>query len=181
MADQRASSPADTVGDEVPSARSNGWEPGPRARGVFDAVFILVGLGYLASTLDLGAGTLTRPGSGAFPFFAGALLVLTLAADLVKLLVKGGFRVGGKGRVPRGALVVLGSILLYLLAVQLLGHAITGTLLFALLLSVLGRRKWWMIALIALGAGFGTDFLFTALLGLDLPTGVFEVGVDAWM
>lgn len=180
MTDQRGASPAGTAGD-TPNARNNWWEPGPRARGVFDAVFILVGLGYLASTLNLAVGTLTRPGSGAFPLFAGVLLVLTLAADLVRLPVKGGLRVGGKGHVPRGALVVLGSILLYLLTVQVLGHAITGTLLFALLLSVLGTRKWWMIALIALGAGFGTDLLFTAFLGLDLPTGVFEVGVDAWM
>ncbi|MBA2528886.1 MAG: tripartite tricarboxylate transporter TctB family protein [Euzebyales bacterium] len=181
MTDQRDASPAGTTEDTPPEARILGWEPGLRARAVFDTVFILVGAGYLLSTLDLGVGTITQPGSGAFPVFAGALLVLMLAADLVRLLVTGAFRVGSKGRVPLRAVVVLGSIVLYLLTIEILGHAITATIVFALLLSVLGTRKWWMIAIIALVAGFGTDFLFTALLGLDLPTGVIEFGVDEWM
>ncbi len=169
------------AGDTAPGVGIDWWEPGFRSRAVFDAVFILVGLGYLGAALNLGTGTLKQPGAGAFPVFAGALLVLTLAADLLKLLVTGALRNAGSGRVPLKIMLVIGSLAIYLIGVELLGHAITGTVVFAFLLFVLGSRSWWKIAIIAIVAGFGSDAVFTALLGLDLPTGVIEFGVDEWI
>lgn len=180
MTNERAASPA-SAGDAASAGEITWWEPGFRARAVFDAVFILIGLGYLVSAFQLGAGTITQPGSGAFAVFAGSLLVVCLTLDLVKLIVAGGLRSRGRGRVQFKVVGILGAIGLYLVGVEILGHAITGSIVFAGLLFLLGSRSWWKIILIALLAGFGTDYLFTALLGLDLPTGLIEVGVDEWM
>lgn len=181
MSQERDVVPTESAGTTGLGARITWWEPGLRARVVFDAAFIVFGLGYLGAAFDLGAGTITEPGSGAFPVFAGALMVLTFAADLVKLIVTGGIRERGEGRVPFKVVAVLSSIAVYLVGVEFVGHALSGTAVFALLLFVLGSRSWWKIVMIALVAGFGTDYIFTALLGLDLPTGHIEFGVSEWI
>lgn len=82
---------------------------------------------------------------------------------------------------PLGALAILATLALYLFLVSVLGHALTGSAVVALLLTVLGRRSWWKVALISVMAGFGTDLLFTQLLGLRLPDGIWNIGWSAWM
>jgi putative tricarboxylic transport membrane protein len=158
------------------------WQPGDRARLVFDAVLIAVGIGYLVLAVDLGLGATDRPGPGFFPVIAGTLCAGFLTADLVRVAVavaRRGRRAGA-GRVPAQVWLILGAIAVYLVLVAFLGHALTAAVVVAILLKVLGDRRWWVIAVIALVAGFGSDLLFTYLLGLRLPLGLLEVGFSAW-
>lgn len=181
MSDERDASPATPAGDGAPTQVIAGWEPALRSRAVFDVVLIVIGLAYLGSAIQLGVGEITRPGPGAFPIVAGALLVVTLGIDLIRLLVTGRVRERGSGRVPLAVVTVLGSLLVYLVGVEIAGHAITASVVFAILLFALGTRAWWKILLISVGVGLATDLLFTVLLGLDLPTGLLGFGVDAWI
>lgn len=159
------------------------WKPGRLARLVFDGVGIAIGVGYTMLAVDLGVGTAADPGAGFLPRAAGVLIVACLAIDLVVTAraVTRGRPLRGSGRIPLGALAVLAGIGLYLIVVEFLGHALTSALVVALLLTVLGNRNRWRVALIGLVAGFASDLLFTALLGLRLPLGNWDIGWSAWM
>lgn len=159
------------------------WEPGGIARLVFDVVGIGVGLLFAALSLELGLEKGERVGPGFFPLLASLLLVGCLAADAVRELVRWrrSGREAGSGRVPLSLALILLSLGFYAVAVEFLGHLIACALLVAALVLIVGKRKWWQIVLIAVVTALVTDLVFSALLGLRLPTGIFELGWREWM
>lgn len=167
----------------VPASPPAPWRPGGLARLVFDVVVVAIGIGYVVLALDLGVGTIEDPGAGLFPVVAGLVCVGFLAADLVRGVVTASRRGldPGSGRVPARVWLILGAIAVYLLLVGVLGHALTAAVVVAILLALLGSRRWWVITLVGLAAGFGSDLLFTTLLGLRLPLGLIGVGFSAWI
>lgn len=174
-------SPERTAAPAPPPAAP--WKPGGVARLVFDVVVIAIGIGYLVLAFDLGVGTIEEPGAGLFPVVAGFVCVGFLAADLARCVVTAVRRGldAGAGRVPARVWLILGAIAVYLLLVGVLGHALTAAVVVAILLALLGARRWWAIVLIGLAAGFGSDLLFTTLLGLRLPLGLIGMGFSAWI
>lgn len=181
--EKRANSPSRAGQAQAAAVREpSSWEPAALARLLFDAAGVAIGVGYLKLAGDLGTGSMQEPSPGFFPMAAGILIVLCLAVDLIITglnVRRRGLSLRGTGRMPLGAAAILASIAVYLLLVEILGHALTASLVSALLLATLGRRRWWKIVIISLACGFLTDVLF-GLLGLRLPTGMLEFGWSAW-
>jgi len=66
---------------------------------------------------------------------------------------------------------VLAVPLVYVAVVGALGHALAAACGAALVVRVLGRRRWRVVTAIALAIGFGSDLLVRGVLGVSLPVG----------
>ena len=117
------------------------------------------------------------PGPGFFPFCL-ALIGLALA---VTLMVKSVPMAEGDEvhAVPTpDALRKVVLVLLALIAVtgllDIIGYRLAITAFSVFLLYVLGARSWWVIITFALAAGFGVHALFSDLLKVPLPVGLFD-------
>ncbi len=165
---------------EVPELE---WAPGPLVRLVVDATLLLVGVGYLVLAFQLPFTTESGPGAGFYPVGAGTLFVVCIAIETARAVT--GLRPGGdvepRGRFRAAVPIVLGTIAAYILLAQILGHLVVAVLLVGILLRSLGARPWWQVALTAVLAAVGSDLLFGALLGLDLPSGLLQIGVSQWI
>lgn len=168
--------------DVAAEPKQQSWNPGLLVRLVFDVAGVAVGVWYTVLAVELGAGTAADPGPGFFPRVVGALIVACLLFDLVVAIraATRGRKLRGSGRLAFGPLGILVAIGLYFLVVEYMGHAVTSVLVSVLLLAVLGERKWWVIGLVGLVAGFASDLMFTALLGVRLPLGKWDIGWSAW-
>jgi hypothetical protein len=159
------------------------WQPGGLAHLVLDAVMLAVVAGYLYLAASLGFGTTGRAGAGFFPVVAGSLCAGFLAIDLGRLLVgvARGQLERGSGRVVIQVWVILAVVVLYIALVEPLGHAITASIVAAILIATLGARPIWVTVLAAIATGFGTELLFAGLLGLRLPAGIFDISILPWI
>lgn len=177
---------ADVPGDGIRPSRRHPlgpWQPGWRARLAFDVTLAAAGIGYLVLALQLGLGTTARPGPGFFPVVAAVVLIGFLAIDLAEVAwaVRRRLLPAGSGRVPLRVWLALAAIGLYIPLLDVLGHAVTASVVTALLLRLLGSRRSWAIVFIAILTGFGTDLVFSTLLRVRLPDGFFEIGFSAWI
>jgi putative tricarboxylic transport membrane protein len=121
--------------------------------------------------LSFNLGSLSRPGSGFFPFWGGVVLgVLSLV-----LIVRSFRRVAAGPRIRPESwkpLVVVGALLAYLLLLEPLGF-VSVTFLFLLLLFRLERRGWAFSAASAAIGTLASYGLFQVWLKTQLPTGPF--------
>jgi putative tricarboxylic transport membrane protein len=173
----------DAVADAPGDSSIVTWEPGGLARLVFDLTGIAVGLLFAFLALELGLEKGERMGAGFFPFLAALLLAGCLSIDVVRELVhwRRTGRQLGAGRVPLSIALMLLALGGYAVAVEFLGHLVSSALLVAALLVIVGTRRWWQIALAAVITALVTDLVFSALLGLRLPTGFLELGWTEWI
>ena len=120
------------------------------------------------------------PGPGFFPF---CLSLMGVALGIV-LIFKNPYSSGNTPAnesalsPPRDALRKVGLVLAGLVAVTALldvvGYRMAVGVFCIFLLYVLGARTWWVIIAFALAASFGVDELFSDLLKVPLPGGLFE-------
>jgi putative tricarboxylic transport membrane protein len=109
-----------------------------------------------------------------------------LAVGLVvcgALLVRSGWRSGdalltwpawmGERRAASGVLAVVVGILFYVVAVDRLGFHVTGVVLLAVWIRLLGA-SWRVTAVVALVATLAIHFAFYKALRVPLPWGMFE-------
>lgn len=164
-----------------PPAAGPLWEPGDRFRLGFNFAGVALGVVFAWQSALLGLGDPERPGSGLFPLIAGVVLVVFLLIDALRLFVRRRTWTPGTLHLSREAMVVLVAIALYLATVGVLGHALTASAIAVLLLTSLGSRPLFPSVMISLGIGFGSEVLFSALLGLGLPSGLLGIGWSAWM
>jgi len=119
-------------------------------------------------------GTLTEPGPGYLP------LGLAIFMGAVGLLVA----VGG-GKSPRlfasrwpeliRAIVVLTACGFGALALERLGYRLTVFALLVFFLGVVERKKWWVVAAVAIGFSVISYLVFATWLRVPLPTGPWGV------
>lgn len=120
------------------------------------------------------------PGPGFFPFCL-SLIGLALAVTLIVKSMPMAEGDSGEGHAflpPGDALRRVILVLLALIAVtgllDVIGYQLAVTAFSVFLLYVLGARSWWVIITFALAAGFGVHALFSDLLKVPLPVGLFE-------
>lgn len=176
----------DPAGASAAEAADSGhleWSPSSGLHLAFNLVLMAISVGYLALALQLPQRNEAGPDAGFFPVVAVSLFLVCMAIDTARLLIRraGGHAAAQVGRFSWKVVVVLGTILGYLVLVQILGHLLTAMLLTATLLRLLGKRPWWQIAVAAVLAAVGSDFLFTQLLGLRLTAGLTGIGFAAWI
>ncbi len=163
------------------------WRPGPVASLLILLILLAVGAVYLVQALALPQWGQNGPQAGFFPVLAVSvfLLCLTIECGRFLLRLRRDARSGriAASRPPFRWVVagVLGALLAYVALVGVLGHILVVALITAALLVLLGRRPWWQIALAAVLISVGSDFLFTEVLGLRLPSGTFGIGFASWM
>lgn len=154
------------------------WLPGQRVHAIFNGVLILIGVGYLSLISQLTVIKDDAPGPGFFPLVAVLVFLGCMVLDsvrLVRLKVTDGWS-PSTGKPSFRAVALLASIAAYIGLVWVLGHAVTAAIVTFALVWVLGKRRIWQLLLIAVIAGAGTDYLFSAVLGLRLPDGLIGLG-----
>jgi putative tricarboxylic transport membrane protein len=130
----------------------------------------------LYSWLSLELGSFGEPGSGFIPFLASSVMALCAGLWVVGNL--------GKDENPqpfwankawlRPALAT-GLVLLYASTMESLGYVLS-TLVFIVTWQVLVERsKWRTVALVSVSATAAMWLLFTELLGVPVPKGIFTL------
>ncbi len=117
----------------------------------------------------LGPGTLGNPGPGLAPLLYASVLAL-LALILVARAV--GAAAAAAAPVPwRRVVAVLGTLLLYGLAIEPLGY-LACTFVVAVLLALVAGQSWYRSLAFAAAAAATVDLVFVRWLAVPLPQGL---------
>jgi putative tricarboxylic transport membrane protein len=143
-------------------------------RDVIASVFLIViGIAVLLWSIRLQVGTLLRPMPGFFPFWVGFGII---ALSLV-LLVQG-WR--GRGKAPKAygnwqrPLIMVAGLAVYSVVLDPLGYILSTLFIAAITLRILGVLSWKMIGVSSLVLSVSVYFIFTRLLGVELPAGILS-------
>jgi putative tricarboxylic transport membrane protein len=140
---------------------------------ISSVVLILVGLVVIVWSIRLQVGTLLRPMPGFFPFLVGFGII---ALSLI-LLAQGwlGRTTASKayGRWQRPLIMVAG-LAVYSIILDPLGYILSTIFIAAITLRILGVMSWKVIGASSVVLSVLVYFLFTRLLGVELPAGVLS-------
>ncbi len=149
-----------------------------RALPITAVSFLLLGVAYLAGSLNLPLGTNVRPGAGLFPILVGvSLTVLSLLVFISSLKQKEAVptdqELFPEGRDRRRVAAVAVTLILFVVLLKPLGYVVSSALLMAATLRLLGVRRWGRIVLTSILTAAISYYLFDSLLGTPLPRGIF--------
>ena len=120
------------------------------------------------------------PGPGFFPFCLSLIGVALAVTLIVKSKpIDDGEPGDGDALVPSGdalrrVILVLVALIVVTALLDVIGYRLAVAAFSVFLLYILGARSWWIIIIFALAAGFGVHALFSDLLKVPLPVGLFE-------
>ena len=121
-------------------------------------------------------GELARPGASVFPIMVGVLLALASLSTVWE-----GWRtnIGEHVEFPAGQdrlrlLVLIGSLLVYILALPWLGQILASTLFLILLMRVLSEVSWPRITAYSLVISGTLYAVFVRLLNVPMPRGFLD-------
>ena len=136
--------------------------------GVFFLLFAMV---FTVGGIRLQIGTPTEPQPGFFPFLGGITLIF-LAGILLFQARQG--KSSGTQAVGKlwGPLILIAGLAAYVAALEIAGYIIATTILSAIVLRILGTKRFWVMSATSLILGVGSYFIFDGLLGVPLPVGV---------
>lgn len=140
-------------------------------------VWLAIGLFVLMTSIRLGLGQFSDPGSG---FVACGASVLFIGSTFLMMITS---RMNRQASEPlaeswrglrwRTVLIVIVGSVVYLLLLDKLGYLL-ATFGFMLLLFGLGRMKLWIVLLCAVLSVAGSYYIFHSLLKVPLPRGMFS-------
>ena len=141
---------------------------------LFGCVLLAFGIVALAGSVQLGFGSLSQPGAGLFPFFAGLMIVIAapiaIANSIVRreseselILKKNGLRTLG---------VMIAVFAAWILAMPTLGYVVVTFAAVLVLARLLGLEGWLKPLALSVATALATYVLFDRLLYLDLPRGL---------
>ena len=142
------------------------------------AVVMLVGAVVVADALRLGAGWGSDgPKSGFFPFWLGAILVLTAAALMVQAWRRGSTKpFVGRDRLKPVLIVLVPAVALVLLT-AFVGLYVASALYMGGYMRWVGAHRWSTVAALAIGVPLVTFVIFERWFLVPMPKGPLE----AWL
>jgi hypothetical protein len=123
-------------------------------------------------SLDLGVGTLARPGSGFLPGLAAACMFVLASVVFISSL--GARKKSRLFMVPGGVLrvlCILFALISYALVLERIGFLIAAFLLMSAMLFGIGKQKVIVVFLFSVLSSFGAFALFQLWLKTPLPKG----------
>jgi len=134
-------------------------------------LLILTGMGVMIYSIHLEVGTILRPLPGFFPFLVGFMVIA-----LSLILVIQGFLGRSKAPQPFGdwqrPSIMVACMGAYAAILEPLGYVLSTIFIAAVTLRILGVMSWKLISLGSLILSVGVYFLFTRMLGVELPAGI---------
>jgi putative tricarboxylic transport membrane protein len=144
------------------------------------ACLIWLGVGgfFSVGSIKYGVGSLSEPGPGFFPLFAGLLLSLAAIGHLAQLILKPSISTSGgtlwaEARWGRGVAVVAGLIL-YAFTVDFLGYVIATFLLMLVFFSLYDWKRWKVALIGSLAVISVTYIVFSVWLKVQFPAGLLR-------
>lgn len=141
----------------------------------FHLCLLFVGIIMSISSLRIGVGIPTEPGSGFLPLGTGILLALVslfgIWTHMRSLDNEKSESLRGESR-RRIIIIVVGSLLVYAFALSRLGYLLSTFLLMGVLFSLVENRKWRIIIIKAIIVTLITYLLFEKWLACQLPPGI---------
>ncbi len=141
---------------------------------LFGCVILAFGIVALTGSMQLGFGSLSQPGAGLFPFFAGLMIVIATPIVIVNFII-------GRGsesefilkkdafRTLAGMIVVFAG---WILAMPTLGYVVVTFAAVLALARLLGLEGWLKALALSAATSLAIYILFDRLLYLDLPRGL---------
>jgi putative tricarboxylic transport membrane protein len=121
----------------------------------------------------LGIGSFHAPGTGFFPFWVGTVFGALSLLLLVLTFVREGKRVGISEKVRWGSIIlVLASLFIYAVVLEKIGFVVSTLLFIGALLMIIERKKWLIVAIIAILSTLAFYIVFQVWLQSNLPKGI---------
>jgi hypothetical protein len=140
---------------------------------IFGCLILAFGIVALTGSVQLGFGSLSRPGAGLFPFFAGLMIVVAAPIAIVNSVI--GRESESEFILKRDAFRILAGIMLvfagWILAMPALGYVVVTFAAVLALARLLGLEGWLKPLALSTATSLATYLLFDRLLYLDLPRG----------
>ena len=140
---------------------------------VVGCCFLAVGIAFAIGAVKLQIGGPTEPLPGFFPFWDGLLLIVLSVLYLFHVWSGREGESQAFGRLG-GLALVIGTLVLYVAALEMLGYIITTACLCAVVLKVL-ETKPRLIVLVSLVLPVASYLIFDRLLGVMLPAGLLTL------
>ena len=141
---------------------------------LFGCVILAFGIVALVGSVQLGFGSLSQPGAGLFPFFAGLMIVIAAPIAIVNSVVRRGSE--SELILKKDGLRTLGGMIVvfaaWILAMPTLGYVVVTFAAVLVLARLLGLEGWLKPLALSVATALATYVLFDRLLYLDLPRGL---------
>lgn len=150
---------------------------GKMRRALFTVTIVgtILSLLYLVEAFQYPRGTPNQPGPGFYPILIGfVLLVGFLGTGLESVISRSREEIDWpKGAARWRILSIALSSLAYVVMLPYLGHPLAGTLVTLVVLETMSLPSWPIKIGVALANGLGSYYLFSVLLGVPLPAGIW--------
>lgn len=143
--------------------------------GVALAMALLAVIGIVGS-LNVGVGWAAEgPQAGFFPFYVSLIVLLSCAINLVGILREPRMdRLFARWAQLRQVMAVVVPTTVFVFAVPVLGMYVSSALLIGVFMKWLGRYRWPLVLLIAIGVPVITFLMFEKWFLVPLPKGPLE-------
>ena len=135
-------------------------------------LLIAIGIAVIVWAFRLQVGTLLRPLSGFFPLLVGSGIVALSIVLFFRGWRGGGTALPAYGDWQRPAIMVTG-LAVYALILAPVGYILSTVFIAMVTLRVLGLRSWKVIVLSSIVLSVTVYVVFTRLLDVELPAGIF--------
>ncbi len=155
--------------EDVDEADAPGEAAAPRQRvlqPIGAAAFVLIGGAEILSGIGFGFGSVDQPGAGFWPAVLGGALVLSAVAFLVFVRDR---KEGAFGAELWNALIVVGSIVVFVLLFEHVHFAVASVVLLTGCQLAAGARRWLPIVLTSVVGTAAAWILFFVVLGVTTP------------
>ena len=140
--------------------------------------WMAIGLGFIYGSVRLGLGTLGEPGSGFLSFVAGSCLTLMALILFIQSFIRekelpDKISVLWHGMKWHRSVMIALVLLGYILGLESIGFILCSLILIFLMLRVLEKYSWGKSILISVTASAFSYLIFSVLLKVMLPKGIF--------
>jgi putative tricarboxylic transport membrane protein len=139
---------------------------------------LALGVFVIWSGLKLKLGTINDPGSGYVLFYTGILVCVFAATIIVGAVTEGGATFASRWQNAHWGkpLLIIVCLTAFALALEPLGFLLSAIPLMILLLRLIDPVRWSLTIPLSILAPSGMWWVLKHLLGIQLPSGLFEIG-----